>query len=744
MIGTCHVYAAGSDPKIEVTRAQVDAAKARMRQFLLQKQNAQTGAWETRSRSDSQAFGHTTALVTYSLLESNLSYQAPALTKALDFLSKLQGGDAYTMYPRFLCWSVLPDQFTPSLQIDAKALMLRQHKGLFYSDNLVTDEVDTSLLLYGVIGLHIASQRGVNVSPQNWESITNHLLGSQHNDGGWGKSDARSQESVLGASISAMTVLHICRLHLATYPNAVGPMTASLQRAERYLSQNWSPAIAPNSFDKTHSYDAALYSLYQLALLTRYSGVQTYGGEDWYRQGLETILKLEQGTGSIRGDMIETALGLLYLSQADACVWLNRLDVPTSNSTANMEDIYHLTRSISDLREYDLHWQVVRLDDPLIAWLTAPMLYVSSDMAIELTQEQKGRLKRYLDMGGLLVVNPEKNSKALSQSITQLAHELYPKLAFRPLDSEHPALSLLQQVKGISLHGLSSGTRDLILLLDTDLQLGSTSEALQQNQKAVHFWYNLYAWTTDRGFVTTRLDTLAEVPTQQPPVHEWSIVRTTCSSSEEGIQESMAWPLYAARLLNRARVKLSIQDMLLSDIDKAHAPLVHLSGQKAQVLTNHEIEAIALYVQRGGTLWVESVSGSNDFASSIRSQLQRHFKAHVLPLSVNATVYKAQPLLGLKALTRTPFRRFTVFKHGYSPFPRLMSIEIDGRDAIFFSDDDLTMGLLRIRRWGISGYRPDAAQNIVDHLLAWTSQNAAQLQPPSSQISQAVVQKAKD
>lgn len=730
-----------------VTPSQIAQAKIRMKRFLLSKQDGQSGSWETRTHSDSQYYGHTTALVTYSLLQSGLSYQAPSLTKAVDFLTTLKSGDAYTLYPKFLCWSILPDQFNPNLNADARMLMRAQQEGLFRNENQTDKSIDARMLLYGVIGLHVASERGVSITPQTWERITNHLLGVQHNSGGWGDNDTRSSDSSVSATISAMTVLHICKLQLAGYPSAMGPITSSLQRAERYLARNWSMALAADSLDKTHSYEAALYSLYQLAMLTRYSGVQTYGGQDWFRQGIQTVLQLEGGRGSIRGDMIETAFALLILSQADVSVWLNRLELPGPETVsravsgagpvAGDVEVYQLTRHISSLREYDLHWQIVRPDDPLTVWLTAPMLYVSSDEPLELTDEQQGRVKRYLDAGGLLIACPQNYSRNSSQlftnSVIALAKSLYPDLSFNPLQPGHPATSLLLPVEGLKLQSLSTGARDLIILSDVALVSASalTKDALpsdpNQMNTTICLWYNLYAWTSDRGVITTRMETWLDVPSGDEPTHRLTLVRASCSDVSTSEQEMMAWPLYGIRLRNSTGIELTVRDLPLTNIGSCNSALVHLAGMKDQSLTDTQKQAIVEYLQRGGTLLVESVGGRNGFARSIRLQLEEILHAPAIPLSKNAAVFQPQPMLKSGVLQRTPFRTFSVLNHSYAPFPRLTTIEFQGRQAVFFSDDDLTLGLLRLRRWGINGYRPKTADAIVSHLLAWTAPNSEQM-----------------
>lgn len=717
-----------------------------MQRFLLSRQNTQDGSWETRDQSDSRHYGHTSALVTYSLLQSGLSYQGESLSKSMEFLASLQGGDTYTLYPRLLCWSVLPTRFNSHMKKDVQHLLRGQQDGFMGIRKTAERQVDVRMLLYGVIGMQVAAQRGQMLPAQTWQEITNHLLGCQHNAGGWGLTDTRSGASSVEATIAAMTVMHICRLQLAAFPQAHAPIHASLQRAERYLSRHWSADIAAQAQDKTHSYEAALYNLYQLAMLTRYSGVQTYGGEDWFRQALQAILKLEAGKGSIRGDLVETAFALLFLSQADASVWMNHLELADNSveSAGVQSDIHQLTRSISALREYDLHWQVVRLEDPLTAWMTAPILCLSTDQPLQLTDAQQDRLKRYLDIGGLLVVYPHTpgGSHTLAQSLTQLARKLYPGLSFERMPEDHPVLSLLLQVDGMRLQQLSNGLRDLIILADgplTPVPEPSPLDATAHRSitPTLGLWYNLYAWTTDRGVITTRSQNWIDPPASSEPDLRLTLVRASCADVFTPPPESMAWLMYAMRLRGRANIELVVEDQPLVAIGSCTRPLVHLAGTSPHTLTDAQKLAIRDYLQRGGTLLVESVGGRNAFASSIQSQLEPWLDAPALPLSSGAPLYQAQPMLQSPGLTRTPFRAFSVLHHRYPALPRLTAIEYQARPAVLFSQDDLTMGLLGIRRWGINGYRPEAADALVTQLLGWTarnvdpSQQSAMSQPPN-------------
>lgn len=701
---------------------QVDAAIRRMRQFLYRLQDAQAGSWETRRRQDTEHFGHTTALVTMALLESGDSFQNPRLVPTLAFLQQLRGGDAYTVYPRALCWSLLPDAFRGNLEADMAHLAKLQQNGLFHHQNRQSGRADHRATLYGLMAMHAGTERGVAVSAKLWEQAADHLVRAQRRDGGWSFTDQKDEASTVPATVNCLTALHLCRYHLAHSASAVESIGQSLLRGERYLYRNFELKPFVSSSGKAYSFEAAFHDLYLLERMTRYSGIRVLGEQDWFEQALTTILEQEAGRGSIRGDRVETAFALVVLSQARASVWINKLKLSGARWDNRPGDLYRLTRQLSERREADLHWQVVSIDDPLLLWLTAPIVYLSTDEPVQFTNEQKARLKRYLDLGGLLIANPEGGNAEVRRSFESLARELYPHGTLAPVSEGHAAVSLLHSVPSGGMLSLSNGVRDLMLLPQRDLKLGEGGDQAE----VVSLFWNLYAWTSERGQTTPRLYSPVAVASEVTPVRRIRVGVVTVEGKP--FAEPLAWQVFAQWLLQRDGVEVTVEPVALGQISAEATPFVHWADVQGGDLTDSQCAAIERYVNQGGTLFVETLSGLGDFTGHVQRQLEGRLgdRAERLP----AGYFREWSEPGSRAAAsgqRAVFRPFSVYQFGVGNRHRLHALKVKGRSAIVFSDADITLGLLGVRRWGIYGYRPDAARQIMRHILS-----SADIKPPAN------------
>jgi len=695
-----------------VTSERVDAALDRMRKFLWRSQDGTKGSWETRQRSDAAQFGHTPALVTFALLESGEYCQNPHMAQALAFLKQQKGGDSYTAYPRLLCWALLPSDFKANLEEDTRYLLSVQQDGLFFNHNRKSDHTDHRALLYGLMALNAACDRSIPVPRRIWEQAADYLVLNQRRDGGWSFSDRKEDVSTPMGTVTCLTALHLCRHQFLGLADVNARITDAIQRGERYLNRNFELRPFVSSSGKSYSFEAAFHDLFLLERMTRYSGQRVVGGLDWLNSALVTVLDKEGGRGSINGDRVETAFALMVLSQARACAWINKLAFSNSNAVwdSRPEDLYRLTRVLSERRESDLHWHVISIDDPLRVWLNAPIAYLSTDQAVRFSDEQKGRLKRFLDLGGLLVANPENNAYDARQSFVALAHELYPAAVVEAVPDHHPLVSLLQKVTLVELDRVHNGVRDVILLPKRDLKVTDNRDSAEQEDIRSFFW-NLYAWTTERGLLASRFEQTMVggddiVPTRRTRV---GLVATDGSSPIE----VMAWPVLSQWLLAHDKVEVSTSPTTLTQLSAGSFPFAHWMGVQRRELSAAELDGIEHYVRGGGTLLIETVGGMGDFASAICNQLENRLGAkaeHNAPELFRRLHRVGDPE---PQLHRVVYRSFSVCQFGLTNEPRLQTISIDNRPAIIFSAEDLTLGMLGIKRWGIHGYRPDYARLIM-------------------------------
>ena len=69
--------------------------------------------------------------------------------------------------------------------------------------------------------------------------------------------------------------------------------------------------------------------------------------------------------------------------------------------------------------------------------------------------------------------------------------------------------------------------------------------------------------------------------------------------------------------------------------------------------------------------------------------------------------------------TRAEYRWYYRFKVGSRSTPRLSGVEMNGRYAVIFSEEDITSGLLGTNTWGILGYATDTAQALARNMLLY-------------------------
>lgn len=86
----------------------------------------------------------------------------------------------------------------------------------------------------------------------------------------------------------------------------------------------------------------------------------------------------------------------------------------------------------------------------------------------------------------------------------------------------------------------------------------------------------------------------------------------------------------------------------------------------------------------------------------------------ITPLAEQSAIYTGEGL-GFEAHDnrRVTYSRFAQRQMGQSSDPRLQAITLDGRAAVIYSPEDLTAALAGCEHWGIFGYAPDSARELV-------------------------------
>ncbi len=706
------VVLGATPPTPAVTPEEVSAAVERLQAYLLEQQG-DDGGWEREYAGSRFHAGGESALVTLALLTSGVSPQTPAMGDALRFLQTAQVNGTYAMSLRAHCWAAIHDEYLPRLHRDARWLVEAQRDGLFDYGPRRIERYDHSVTQFGVLGLWESVKRGGPAPAGLWHDVIRHFLETQLPDGGWnydGRPNNRSTATMTAAGLTALLVAQQ-QAHRSRHR----PVPAVAEAIERGLHRL---ALAEMSRDAPRRGRYWMYYLVSLERVALASGVKLIGTEDWFVSGARRILDREAGRGHLGHDLVDTAFALMFLSRGQVQVWINKLRVDHTSWNNRPNDVYFLTRHLSALREHELNWQVVNVEDDPMHWLNASVAYLASDEPIRLGVTAASNLRTYLDLGGVLLASADGNRPAFRESIRDLAAELYPEYDFRALDADHPLYNLVYHVEpdpNRPIYALSNGARELIVLAPDDWGIRFQAEGRTGDSDAHAVMANLYAMVNNRGRLKHRLDHPLEPRRDRPVEAEVAVVRAMYGGNWN--PEPLAWEPLRRWLFNRTGVELALRDEPLRQIDRLDAPLVHLAGVEPVRFTDAELGAIHRYVRRGGTVLVETVGGRGRFSVEAERQLARLFGSLGSSIPTDSPVLSGGSDQASFAVRRVVYRPFSVLTLHAGHRPRLAVHRVGGRPAVLVSHEDLSLGAMGLTYWPVNGYDNATARRLLGNLL---------------------------
>lgn len=731
--------------------------------------------WTSREHGSESQTGGYTALVTLALLYAGESYQDPRLRDAVEYLEQLELEGTYAVATRAHVWSLLPRRFLPRLEADAEWLasaFSERAAGWDYTSKPRTTRLDNSLRQYGALGLWEAAKRGVTVDARIWQRLEEGFIESQLRDGGW---NYQADEAPARGSMTAagLTVLFITQdflhgredLDLGARRDAINPALGARTKGLTWMEQNFAP-------DRNPGRDLDFYYyLYGIERVGMASGYKRFGEHDWYREGAAELLRrlcawdAERGTMSVHrktaGDgnaaRIRThqlAFALMFLSRGRVPIAFNKLNVDGIAWNNRPRDVARLTRSISDASETGLSWQIVDANAPPETWLDAPVLYFASHEALPWVDQlnvddtwerdviqwserrargeisastpppgrptsiQLDAMKRYLDLGGMLFAVNEGDGERFASSVERMGTLLYPALAWRDLPADHFLYTSPRPIEGnrVKLRALGNGVRELIVLARADLAR-SFQDPEPRDTRVLDLGSNIYFYASELGRPRPRLAQHVAPTRDSNGSTPISIVHAIHEGHWQ--PEPLATTALRTMLGKRHDLAVTLVEHSLQRIDTLprRPELVIVQGIDAHDFSEPERAAIKAYVEAGGVILFETPGGRGDFTMSAESMATELFQRGPRRLSRNRIV-TGRDLEGGRRLSRIDYRPYSlqVFESRENA-PRLRGITIDGQPRVIFSREDLAHALLDQPCWGIAGYTPDAARDLLSNIV---------------------------
>ncbi len=723
-----------------------------------------------------QAGGYT-ALVCLSLMYAGESYQDPRLRDAIAHLEKLRMGGTYAVSVRANLWAMLPPPFGELLLKDKDWLIQGfsdRAAGWNYEQEPYTARRDNSITQYGALALWEAAKRDLRIDNRYWRMMEDRFLSMQLADGGWNYS---GEGPATGSMTTAgLTVLFITQDYLHA-PEQVDLRRAGPTNAERaiaagmqWMDRNFSGETNPGRDTDFYYY---LYGVERVGLA---SGYKFFGGKDWYREGAAELIRRlcewNEATGTMRvhrtlagnpraGDLrtVDLAFSLMFLSRGRVPVAINKLRLDGGRWNNRPRDVANLTARIGQVSEEALNWQIVDFSAPPETWLDAPLLYYTSDetpawiAAHEAAAEEfitsardfrtrlttglaraedapvlanaaeLQKLRRYLDLGGMLFVNVDGGNRAVARAWEMAGRLMYPHLEWRTLPADHWAYTLYTPVMGNrpELRALSNGVREL-LILSPSSDFGESFQARQfRRTQDWETLTNLYLYASERGRSRPRLEPHALRRGERGTTMNASVMVARAIHAGAWDAEPLAMDVFRSWAWNETGLDVRVVDQPLGSLDEIvdEVALVVLSGTENHDFTDQEQQALRAYIAGGGRVLIETTGGCGTFTESVEALARSWFEAAPRSMRRDAAITGAT-LPGGQSLQRVEYRPYAFERFGArETAPRLRGVNLSEGGTVYFSREDLLQGVLDQPSWGISGYAPrDARRLLLQIILA--------------------------
>lgn len=786
VIGLVHIgpVTAAPQPKAEEELVnQVQRSIDKAKSYL--KQQQKNGNWEgflLGMVADQN--GGATALATLALLNAGEKKTSPELVKAIAYLRNLQPDKTYVVGLQTMVFAELREARDLPL-IERNVNWLFDHavglksgnlQGWSYPGNSVADNSNTQ---YALLGLYAAKQAGVKIDDEKWKLIQKYYTQCQNAEsatsGSWSYHNAKFGDT--GASFT-MSVAGVCGLIISgmgldASEQQLDPATGVAKNCGVYSENtayakgmNW---VAAHFNLESRSAKSIYYNIYGMERLGRLSGQRFIGPHDWYREGCERLIHMQnpdgdfgregQGIDSVR--TVSTSFALLFLSKGRTPVLVSKFAWGDFRDRGNgtflevggdREGVVNWNRKHNDARhmvEYasrelfkgePLAWQVydVRRQDfanrdaELLAevgtLLQSPIVYMNGHTAPHISGVQKQILKRYIEEGGFLFAEACCGDKEFASGFRELMQELFPETPLRKVPPEHPLWQSFSPVSPAdfpNLECIERGCKTVVVFSPQPLA-GYWEEqrfmpekgkpAKNQGERAFKLVGNIIAYATGLELPKPKLtvakvvqgkdDSRAKHSRLQPAQIK---VPGDAEPAPAALRNLMGYLQDKTGL----EVQLEKKSFFAGDENVLSYKFMYMHGRKDFKFDDAELDNLRSNMQTGGVLLADSACGKPTFDKAFREMAAKLYpdkKLEVIP--ADDPLFSAK-LNGGQAITNVRCRREkkdgTAEPEMRNFPPYLEGIKVDDRWVVIYSKYDIGCALEGHKSSDCLGYDKDSA-----------------------------------
>jgi hypothetical protein len=693
--------------------------------------------------------GGLTATALYALLSAGEDPNSPKLAPAIQYLEAVNITGTYAVGMRCQVWRMLPqnDAVKAALRRDAAALQkgLQTESGM-YDTELTGVGTDHSYSQYAIQGMWACAEAGREVPTSYWQAIADGWSKIQMEDGSWNYTKPpvdKYQTIPMTAAGVATLFMTQDQLSMGTSPACNGNVSdPHIDKGMEYLTKHMD-----NLFRSRYRY----YALWGMEEIGAASGRKYFGSTNWYEQGADYLVRSQRADGGW-GDVPDTAFGILFLVRGRAPVAMNKLQYQLTidgqaqdgNWNQRPRDLANFDKWMSKQVEEDrlINWQVVTLDAPVEELHDAPILFIAGNQDLTLEQQQKDKLRTFVEQGGMILFNADCGTADFSDSVKKLAAELFPLFGeFRELPPDHPIYKNEQFLHDDwtdppTVLGVNNGVREMMILLPkADPSRAWQGQMTASKSNLFELGADILLYATDKTNIREKGETYIVQPdsriTDTRPLAVGRLKYDGIWDPEPG-----GWRRLAAIMHNTYKVDLNVGPVAMSpSVNLDQYKVIDITGSGHFKMNDTDWIQLKAYVENGGTLIIDAAGGSPTFADDIRTQLLSTFPDASgqldSPLHLNHPLYTqiGQPL---DTVAYRTFARHALLENLKQP--RLKGIKIgNDRIGVFFSAEDITGGLVGEPVDGILGYDPDSATTLMEKMLLYAQSGGNPVPAPTTE-----------
>jgi hypothetical protein len=587
---------------------------------------------------------------------------------------------------------------------------------------------DNSNSQYGLFGVMSGAEAGVEVPEEYFQEVQRHWLTYQLRTGEWPYRLDRP------AGYLAMTCAGLASL-MTTHDYLQAPYVAKLghQRDDADeslgLAFDWlargDNAVTVDGAKKVY----VGYTLYGVERVGLASGYKYFGAHDWYSELAAKVVHSQSPKGTwgkseepTADTLIDTAYSVLFLARGRHPVMMNKLQLDPAGKAEHGEwnnrprDLANLARFASRELERPVQWQVVPLDRDPADWSDAPILYLASHAALKLSEAEVGKIRQFIDAGGIFFTQADDGAQAFNAYVERLAKQLYPGREMTELPRDHELYSLQYQIapgKRPRLRGMVDAAGRLAWVHSpTDLAVSWQQRAVTTKPEVFELGVNLFAYAVGKSDLRNRLEPrVLPAPGEAPAQTTLTVARIKHAGDWD--PQPLAFERFGRWLEWQTSLGLKVVAMDASGLDDPamqRPTVAHLVLPAGTNLSDADTAALRRFVTSGGTLIVESPRATTP-ALFATDPSQVVTQDHPLLNESRAGMEKIWPL---------KIRPFATKVTGETVAPiRVAQI---GKGHVIHLPLDVTHGLLGCAEWGVAGYEPGTAQSIMKNALLWAAQ----------------------